>query len=41
MIEAGNEMGISKENVWEKVKEKFALSEEEVSEYFAQYWKDV
>ena len=41
LIEAGNEMGISKENVWEKVKEKFALSEEEVSEYFAQYWKEV
>ena len=39
LIEAGNEMGISKENVWEKVKEKFDLSDEAVNEYFIQYWK--
>ena len=40
LIEAGNEMGISEDKVREKVKEKFTLSEEEVCEYFAQYWKE-
>ena len=33
-------MGISEDKVREKVKEKFTLSEEEVCEYFAQYWKE-
>lgn len=40
LIEAGNEMGNPKEIVAGKVKEKFALSDEDVKEYFALYWKE-
>ena len=39
LIEAGKEMGVPKETVWQKVKEKFNLPEEIVEEYFAKYWK--
>ena len=41
LIEAGQEMEISKEVVWDKVKEKFALSEQDVKAYFEQYWKEL
>lgn len=38
-IESCSEFGISKDNAWEKVKEKFNLSEEEVNKYFNEFWK--
>lgn len=39
-IEFGNEMGSSKKMVADKVKEKFALSDEEVEENLNLYWKE-
>lgn len=39
LIETYNELEFSKDDALDKVKEKFALSDEEVHEYFELYWK--
>lgn len=39
LIEYGSELGNPQEQVREKVKEKFNLSDEEVNEYFDEFWK--
>ena len=38
LIETYNELGFSKDESFEKLKEKFALSDEEANQYFEQYW---
>ena len=40
LIETYNEMIVSKEDAYGKVKEKFSLTDEETTEYFTQFWKE-
>ena len=39
MIEGCNELGVAKTAAYNKVKDKFSLSDNEVKGYFERYWK--